>query len=79
MNDKKQAFPSFANMPSCIRTTVFLSIATVMALLVGCTTPMHEPGKPVNFGVVSEGAISIYRGGEPVDEKEWQFLLSRHC
>lgn len=61
-------------MPSCIRTTAFLSIATVMALLAGCSTPMHEPGKPVNFGVVSEGAISIYRGGEPVDEKEWQFL-----
>ncbi|MGC5802764.1 tyrosine-protein phosphatase [Ralstonia pseudosolanacearum] len=74
MNDKKQAFPSFANMPSCIRTTVFLSIATVMTLLAGCSTPMHEPGKPVNFGVVSEGVISIYRGGEPVDEQEWQFI-----
>ncbi|MHA6853035.1 phosphatase domain-containing putative toxin [Ralstonia pseudosolanacearum] len=72
MNDQNQALPSLLKMTSCIRKTAFLPIAAVIALLAGCQTPMHELGKPVNFGVVSEG--SIYRGGEPVGEQEWQFL-----
>ncbi|MEF9387875.1 tyrosine-protein phosphatase [Ralstonia solanacearum species complex bacterium KE056] len=72
MNEKNQASPPFSKILFRIRTTAFLPIATVMVLLAGCQTPMHEPGKPVNFGVVSEG--SIYRGGEPVGEQEWQFL-----
>ncbi|MHA6881581.1 fused DSP-PTPase phosphatase/NAD kinase-like protein [Ralstonia pseudosolanacearum] len=74
MNEKNQAFPPFSKILFRIRTTAFLPIATVMALLGGCQTPIHEQGKPVNFDVVSEGAILIYRGGQPVGEREWRFL-----
>ncbi|AEG71243.1 fused DSP-PTPase phosphatase/NAD kinase-like protein [Ralstonia solanacearum] len=77
MNDQKQSLPPLAKIPSRIRRTVFLPIATVIALLAGCQTPPHEEGKPVNFGVVSEGPISIYRGGQPVDDKEWEFLKEK--
>ncbi|WP_081019957.1 fused DSP-PTPase phosphatase/NAD kinase-like protein [Ralstonia solanacearum] len=74
MNEKKQVLPFVAKILSCIRRKAFLPIATAMTLLGGCQIPLHEPGKPVNFGVVSPGPLFIYRGGEPVGEKEWQFL-----